>query len=146
MIPQPLKGLAFTLSQLWQRTIFMKEDYKNMHYGASNLLFENAEKLRKFPIHAEVIVWSYLSDKFGVKFRRQHPLALYIVDFYCHSLRLVIEIDGSIHNETAVKENDHIRREHIESFGITVIRFTNDQVVKTPEIVLKNITEWIEKT
>jgi len=68
-----------------------------MHYGTTKLIFQKAEELRKFPTHEEEIIWGYLCrNKLGVKFRRQHPIFLYIADFYCHSLRLVIEIDGRI--------------------------------------------------
>lgn len=124
----------------------MSSGYKNMHYGASNLLFQRAEELRKFPTHAEEILWTYLcKSKTGVRFKRQHPLSLYIADFYCHSLKLVLEIDGSIHNKSEVKINDEIRQEHVESFGIKVIRFTNEEVIRTPENVMDKITEIIKE-
>ncbi len=92
------------------------EEHKlDMHYGASKLIFQRAEELRKSPTHEEEIVWGYLSkNKLGVKFRRQHPIFLYIADFYCHSLKLVIEIDGGIHNTKDVKINDAERQNHIE--------------------------------
>jgi len=123
----------------------MKSGDIDMHYGASKLIFQLAEELRKFPTHEEEIVWGYLSgNKLGVKFRRQHPMFLYIADFYCHSLKLVIEIDGGIHNKTDVKINDAIRQAEIESFGIKVIRFTNEQVIQTPEIILKLVSDTIK--
>ncbi len=75
-----------------------------MHYGASKLIFQRAEELRKFPTHEEQIVWGYLADnQLGVKFRRQHPLLLYVADFYCHSLKLVIEIDGGFITKKKLK-------------------------------------------
>jgi len=115
---------------------------QNMHHGASNLIFANAEKLRQSPTHAEVIMWGYLSgNKLGVKFRRQHPLSNYIADFYCHSLKLVIEIDGKIHDNAVSKMNDDLREIEIAKFGISIIRFTNDEVFKTPELVLQKIKE-----
>jgi len=117
-----------------------------MHYGASNLIFQKAEELRKFPTHEEEILWGYLSEsQLGVKFRRQHPIFNYIADFYCHSIKLVIEIDGSIHDKEDVKINDERRQKEIESFGITVIRFTNNEVKNTPESVLQSINEEIKK-
>jgi very-short-patch-repair endonuclease/dTDP-glucose pyrophosphorylase len=123
----------------------MKSGNIDMHYGASKLIFQRAEELRKFPTYEEEIVWGYLSgNKLGVKFRRQHPVFLYVADFYCHSLKLVIEIDGGIHNKTDVKINDAIRQTEIESFGIKVIRFTNEQVIKTPEIILQSISDTIK--
>ncbi len=118
----------------------------HMHFGASKLIFIRAEELRKFPTHEEVLMWGYLSgNKLGVKFRRQHPISNYIADFYCHSLKLVIEIDGSIHNKEEVKINDATRQKEIEELGITVIRFTNSQVKNNPEIILEQINKKIEE-
>ena len=71
---------------------------KKMFGGAEQLLFKRASELRKQQTFAEEILWNYLRTKpFGFKFRRQHPFSCYILDFYCHSLRLVIEVDGSVH-------------------------------------------------
>ena len=124
----------------------MKSETIDMHYGASKLIFQRAEELRKFHTHEEGIIWGYLSgNQMRVKFRRQHPIFLYVVDFYCHSLKLVIEIDGGIHNNADVKVNDTIRQEEIESFGIKVIRFTNEQVIQTPEIILQSISSTIKE-
>lgn len=64
----------------------------------------------------------------GVRFKRQHPIFMYIADFYSHELKLVIEVDGSIHKVKDVMENDIIREADIVSFGIKVIRFTNAEV------------------
>jgi MurNAc alpha-1-phosphate uridylyltransferase len=122
----------------------MKGDNTNMHYGASHLIFKRAEELRKFTTHEEEIVWGYLKgNQLGVKFRRQHPVLFYIADFYCHTLKLVIEIDGSVHNKTDVKITDAIRQKKIEDLGIKVIRFTNQQVKNSPENILEKIIEKI---
>ena len=124
----------------------MKGLIKEMHYGASYLLFKRAEELRKFSTHAEDIIWGYIKgNQAGVKFRRQHPLLFYIADFYCHQLKLVIEIDGSVHNKDDVKINDAIRQNEIEALGIKVIRFTNEQVIQTPEIILASIMNTIKE-
>lgn len=123
----------------------MKSGNIDMHYGASKFIFQRAEELRKFPTHEEEIVWGYLSgNQLKVKFRRQHPIFLYVADFYCHSLKLIIEIDGGMHNKAEVKINDAIRQAEIESFGIKVIRFTNKQVIQTPEIILQSISDTIK--
>ncbi len=67
----------------------------NMHYGASKTIFQYAEVLRKNLTEAEKIVWEKLcKNKLGVRIRRQHPIYKYIADYYCHELKLVIEIDG----------------------------------------------------
>src|SRR5881396_2374866 len=78
-----------------------------MHYGAHPLVFRKAEELSNNMTHAEELLWNYLkSNEWDLKFRRQHPIALYVADFYCHKLKLVIEIDGNIHENEDVKRND----------------------------------------
>ncbi len=101
----------------------------NMFYGATKLIFQRAEELRKNPTHTEMIVWQYLKAKqLGVRFKRQHPISMYIADFYSHELKLVIEVDGSIHNVKDVVENDIIREEAIVSLGIKIVRITNAEI------------------
>lgn len=71
----------------------MKE---SMFYGSSPVIFANAKKLRNEPTASEIIFWSLLKQHFpGYRFKRQHPISQYIADFYCHKLKLVIEIDGA---------------------------------------------------
>ena len=80
----------------------MKE---NMYYGASSLIFQKAEELRNRMTPAEEILWNAIHiNEWKLKFRSQHPIANYVVDFYCHANKLVIEIDGSIHDEEEVKK------------------------------------------
>jgi N-acetyl-alpha-D-muramate 1-phosphate uridylyltransferase len=124
----------------------MKSGNINMHYGASHLIFKRAEELRKSMIHEEEIIWRELSgNKLDVKFRRQHPLLFYIADFYCHQVKLVIEIDGLIHSKEDVKINDGIRQKEIEGLGIKVVRFTNQQVLHNLEGVIKRIMSIINE-
>lgn len=114
-----------------ERTMFCK---------ASPLIFEMARELRRQQTHAETILWGYLKTKpSGYKFRRQHPLGIYIVDFYCHKLKLVIEADGSIHDVKEIKEHDRERQSAIEKSNIKVIRFTNDQILNELETVIEEI-------
>lgn len=88
-----------------------------MHYGASKFIFRRAEELRKFPSWEEAMMWMYLSgNKLGVKFPRQHPISFYIADFYCHELKLVIEIDGSIHNKSDVKIHDQLAKQKLRTW------------------------------
>jgi imidazole glycerol-phosphate synthase subunit HisF len=71
---------------------------RKMFSGADKLLFEKAAALRSRQTFAEELLWNYLRTKpLGFKFRRQHSFSNYILDFYCHALNLVIEVDGSIH-------------------------------------------------
>jgi cyclase len=111
-----------------------------MFAGADHLLFKRAAELRKQQTYAEEVLWGYLRTKpFGFKFRRQHPYLNYILDFYCHQLKLVIEADGSVHEKEDVKENDAVRQSHLEDHGLTVLRFTNDQIRNKPEDVIARI-------
>jgi len=79
----------------------------------------------------------------GYKFRRQHPIKFYVADFYCHSLKLIIEVDGNIHNEQSVALHDAERQEHLEYEGISFLRFTNDQVEHNFDFVKNEIENRI---
>jgi very-short-patch-repair endonuclease len=74
---------------------------RNMFYRARKSIFLKAVELRNNPTKAEIILWEQLKNKdlFGVRFKRQHPIDIFIADFYCHKYKLVIEVDGEIHNE-----------------------------------------------
>ena len=115
-----------------------------MFYGAGNLIFENAKRLRENPTNAETVLWGYLKQRpLGQKFRRQHPIGIYIADFYCHALKLVIEVDGDIHADPEVAERDKRRQIDLEQDGLTVIRFKNEEVEKKLEDVIKEIEKQI---
>jgi len=118
----------------------------NMFYGAIKPIFARAEILRKNPTHEEMLLWQFLKvNQLGVRFKRQHPIWLYIADFYCHELKLVIEVDGSIHKVKEVMEHDVIREEDIVSYGIKVIRFKNSDVRRNIEKVVTKITDVINE-
>ena len=74
-------------------------DNVSMFYGAKPVIFERAKMMRKQMTDAELLVWEILKEKqmLGFRFRSQHPIDIFIADFYCHPLKLVIEIDGGIH-------------------------------------------------
>lgn len=115
-----------------------------MHKGASKPLYQYARELRNNATHSENILWGYLKTKpFGKKFRRQHPYSIYILDFYCHSLKLVIEVDGKIHDHPDVKRNDEERQFSLQNDGMIVLRFTNEQVEQSLEEVQKIIENFI---
>jgi cyclase len=118
----------------------------NMFYGAGEIIFKRAEELRKNQTADEKLLWLHLKrNKLGVRFKRQHPIWMYIADFYCHELKLVIEVDGSIHNVKEVMENDMIRQEDIISFGIRVIRFTNKEIRADITSVIEKIQSIINE-
>ena len=118
----------------------------NMFYGATQAIFRRAEELRKNQTEDEKLLWVYLKSKqLGVRFKRQHPIWMYIADFYCHEIKLVIEIDGSVHKIKEVIENDIIRQEDITSFGIKVIRFTNQEIRTNVTGVIERIQNVINE-
>ena len=111
-----------------------------MFYGAGPLIFELAKKLRNNVTPTEMILWGRLKEHFPkLKFRRQHPVSLYIVDIYCHAEKLVIEIDGSIHDLEEIKIKDEIRQKDLEALGLRVIRFTTNEILNNLESVLETI-------
>ena len=80
-----------------------------------------------------------------MKFRRQHPISQFIADFYCHEIKLVIEVDGEVHNTEEHQEYDRMRDKHFQYFGISLLRFTNNEVLKSPEAVLDLIEKEVKK-
>ena len=117
---------------------------KRLFLGANPEIFENAKALRHNMTPAENALWANLNVKLNkIRFRRQHPLGQYIADFYCHQHKLVIELDGSIHNLPEVKQNDFEKQSFLESHGLKVLRFTNEQVFNNLEKVLESINMHI---
>ena len=113
------------------------------YHNATERIFDNAKKLRRNQTPAEERLWKILrSHKLdGLKFRRQHPLSWFIADFYCHELKLIIELDGGIHELEEVKAYDIKREKKLRSLGLTVIRFKNEQVYTEPEVILNAVLE-----
>jgi len=111
------------------------------HFGATPEIFDRAQQFRKEMTGTETKLWQELRNhKFeGLKFRRQHPIGRFIVDFYCHEKRLVVEVDGTIHDLTEVKERDEGREEELKNFGLTIIRFTNGEIEYDIENVLNKL-------
>ena len=97
----------------------------NLHKRTSPVLYEYAKQMRKNSTEAEKILWRRLGNKQvgGFKFRRQHPVDKFIIDFYCHEINLAVELDGDAHNESEQKYSDKGRTETLKEFGINVIRF-----------------------
>jgi very-short-patch-repair endonuclease len=105
-----------------------------------------AREKRHEPTHAEDRLWQKLRGRqlLNFKFRRQHTIGHFIVDFYCVQAQLVIEVDGEIHQYT--QEEDAIRQEFIEAQDLMVLRFTNDDIFKNIDAVLENISEFLQNT
>ena len=117
--------------ELWQK------------WHSDGLLWEKLKPLarqkRHEPTLAEQKLWQYLRGRKveNAKFRRQHTIERFIVDFICFEANLVIEVDGEVHSYTVVE--DKIRQEFLESLELQVIRFTNDEVIYAIESVLQQI-------
>jgi very-short-patch-repair endonuclease len=107
------------------------------------LLLAKAREMRKKATTAEKLLWSLLRDRqlHNAKFRRQHPLGNYILDFYCHESRLAVELDGGGHAEPEQQELDRKRTEWLNEQGITVLRFWNNEVMENTSGVLERIAE-----
>ena len=104
-----------------------------------------ARKLRKNSTLSEVLLWCEIKNKQleGFQFHRQVPMLDYIVDFYCHELNLVIEIDGDSHYHDDAPHKDEIRQKRIENYGITFLRFDDIDVKQNMPHVLCSIIDWI---
>jgi very-short-patch-repair endonuclease len=104
-----------------------------MFYGAKAHIFEKAKHLRENMTEAESILWDFLRKNkvMGYRFKPQHPIDIFIADFYCHKLRLVIEVDGEMHKNEKNIRYDHSRTEELKQLGIKVIRVMNDEVLNT---------------
>jgi very-short-patch-repair endonuclease len=102
-----------------------------------------ARDLRKSMTNAENILWDNIRRRKikGMYFRRQHPYGMYIMDFYCDKANLAIEIDGDIHQYK--KTYDKERTKYLESTGITVLRFSNEDVEKRLDKVLDKICDCL---
>ncbi len=111
------------------------------------LIKKFVEENRNNPTKAEMVLWELLKGKKleGYKFRRQHIIGQYIADFVCLKKKLVIEIDGLIHQLPEVKENDQFRTEWLESKGYKVFRFTNEQVLVNTDNTLETIVETLSQ-
>jgi len=98
--------------------------------------------MRKEPTVAENLLWQELrSHKLhNLKFRRQHSINKFIVDFYCREIKLIIKVDGEIH--TFQRENDLIRQEFLEELGYRVLRFKNEEIINNIEKVLEMIRSF----
>jgi very-short-patch-repair endonuclease len=100
---------------------------------------------RQHSTTAEALLWQALKGKQlqGRKFRRQHSIENYIADFYCASAKLVIELDGEVHDETISRQNDQVRDERLEQLGFKVLRFRNEAVTESLALVLQTISQYL---
>ena len=120
--------------------------YRTASPVSYGVLKEHARAMRQHPTEAENALWEMLrGKKLGDKFRRQHVIGDFIVDFICLQKQLVIEVDGDYHNDAKQKEADDLREQILKELGYEVIRFTNEQVLNDTEQTLTVIQEALQK-
>lgn len=124
----------------------MPDSYNdNLHQSAIGKLYQYGRELRKDATPAEKLLWEHIRNRKlnGLKFRRQHPIDKFVVDFYCHEKNLVIELDGSVHDVKINKDYDEARTAMLAGLGIYVLRFRNEEVVDNISLVLEKISETV---
>ncbi len=102
-----------------------------------------AKSMRHSSTNAEQLMWQLLRAKrfMNLKFRRQHVIEPYIVDFYCHEIGLVIELDGSQHGTDDAIEYDAERTKFLEALGLRVVRYWNNEVLRRTDVVLEDLSQ-----
>jgi very-short-patch-repair endonuclease len=116
---------------------------KRQRMRTSATVQQRARELRRSPTNAEKLLWERLRGRQlkGLKFRRQHPLGRFIADFCCPAQRLIVELDGAVHDTQAERDED--RTAELQQHGYRVLCFRNGEVEQDVEAVLKAIAEAI---
>ena len=114
-----------------------------MFSGASPIIFERTRILRENMTDSEIKLWQRLKgNQLLFRFKPQHPAGIFILDFYCHKLKLGIEVDGDIH--LTQKESDAGRSEELQLYGIKIILFKNKEIFQNEEMVINTIKKEID--
>ncbi|MGH9358061.1 MAG: endonuclease domain-containing protein [Terriglobia bacterium] len=102
-----------------------------------------ARKLRQDSTNAEWLAWKLLRNRaaLGVKFRRQHPLGSFVVDFYCPERHLAVELDGSVHSQPSQQRRDESKERFLRQQGVHVLRISNGWVLEDPEGFVRKVLE-----
>ncbi len=121
----------------------MQEYKDNLTWAAKPDIFAKAKDLRNDMTETERIMWRRLRGRKlnGLKFRRQHPIDIFIADFYCHEKKLIVELDGGIHDTNEQKDYDDGRSFELEEKGFKILRFRNEEVTNGIDQVLIKIIE-----
>jgi very-short-patch-repair endonuclease len=122
----------------------MKHYFPTRHSNSGTT--ENARKLRQTLTPAEHRFWFLVRNRkfLNLRFRRQHPIGKYIVDFYCHELSLIIELDGAIHDRRKMQNYDALRDRVLEDTGLTILRFRNEDVFYNMAKIEEEVKELME--
>ncbi len=128
-----------------------RNNRRQTHRLASRKMIESARELRRNPTRAEALLWSRVRRKAlgGFRFRRQHPVGPYIVDFFCNEANLVVELDGEIHFDPPIRHRDLSRARDLEAHGLKVLRLGNRQVIEDTagalEIIRRTLIEIVDQ-
>ncbi|MEK7188975.1 MAG: endonuclease domain-containing protein [Patescibacteria group bacterium] len=102
-------------------------------------------ELRKEMTKAELVVWSVVrNNQLGHRFRRQHGIGRFIVDFYCPILKLIVEVDGEIHGEGGQPLQDKEREAYLRKFNFRIKRYHNDHVLENPEFIRYDLKKYCD--
>ena len=123
----------------------MDYDWQTSSPDRYDILKGFARENRKGMTDAEQWMWEHLRTIPEIRFRRQHPIGDYIVDFVCLNLNLIIEIDGAYHNEPQQQAEDAIRSDYLRDHGFIILRFTNEEVLYDTETVIQTINKEIQQ-
>ena len=114
--------------------------YQTAHPDIYRLLKDKAKSKKRFPTEAERCLWEILRAKqLGKKFRRQHIIGDFIADFVCLDSQLIIEVDGKYHDTEEQKKADEFRSDILNKLGYRILRFTNEEVISSPDTVANKI-------
>ena len=113
--------------------------------GTSPELIDRARQFRSEATRAEAELWRRprAGRLVGWRFRRQHPIGTFVLDFYCAKAKLAVELDGRVHDVPAQAQRDEERTEILTSLGIRVLRFRNEQIVENADVVLDEILKAV---
>lgn len=134
-IPSPFEGEGGERSEPGEGVPAMRKLRPSQH------TIERARKLRQDATAAEDAAWRLLRNrvKLGTKFRRQHPIGSYVVDFYCAERRLAIELDGSVHSQPSQLRKDEEKEQFLRRAGVRVLRISNGWVLEDPEGFVRKV-------
>ena len=123
---------------------FLKGERMSLYYNGKNIQY--AKELRKNATPQENRLWYDFLSKYEIRFQRQKAIDNFIVDFYCHKAKLIIEIDGSQHFTELGKKSDDFRTERLEGYELNVIRISNNQINENFKCVCEYIDWWVKES
>ncbi len=140
--PSLSKGGELQISKYYWK---YKDAQGNFHHN-SHEFKQRVRKLRSNQTPAEQILWQRIRKKQidDHRFNRQFPVNNYIIDFFCRSKKLAIEVDGSIHKNNNIHKYDLLRQKELETLGIRFMRFTNEEIFKDIDTVLNKIKSHLK--